>query len=237
MCVCVHACVYLLRPITGTTTNRLLRGCFIWCCIFRSGTVSIAHGRETLIPHSLSPWFSLFCFLCSSPTLSVPIAAIPASFYPPVWGRSRLIKMPTNTRLPLIWFSLLSPFFMIPTPWWKKINPQPPALMTSAFDMQLFSCLDILGVATPEQSSLCLARNAVQDLISAWSWLLLLWFSNLIVTFWGHRPPPRSGHRWLGNSEADGIERLGMGGGVELRSGGERESKIGSGDHHKVWLS
>jgi len=50
----------------------------------------------------------------------------------------------------------------------------------------------------------------------------------------GQRPPPRHGHRWLSNIEADGIERLGMRGVVEMRSGGERESKIGSADYHKV---
>lgn len=57
------------------------------------------------------------------------------------------------------------------------------------------------------------------------------------MTFSGQRSEPRPGHRWLSNGEADGIERLGMRGGVELRSGGEREPKFGSGDHHKVRLS
>lgn len=109
--------------------------------------------------------------------------------------------------------------------------------MIRNFDTQLCSW-DVLGVTTwASQSSSWLGQSFRSRGISAQSPLLLLWFSALIVTFSGQRSSPKPGHRWLSNSEADEIERLGMRGAVELRSGGEGESEIGSGDHHKVRLS
>lgn len=83
-----------------------MRGGFIWCCIFRSGAVSVACGRATLSPFLPDSLSFVFCrlLLCSH-------SRHLCSLLSPCLGWSRLIKMPANTRLqpPLIFpaFSLL----------------------------------------------------------------------------------------------------------------------------------
>lgn len=88
-----------------------MRGCFIWCCIFRFGTVSVAPGHMTrTLSLSFSLRFSLFCFLSSSPTPCVPIAAslLPSLMSGEIQGR--LIKMPANSELqPPLKFPCLCP--------------------------------------------------------------------------------------------------------------------------------
>lgn len=107
ICGELHACLCIsCIPYPDTATHGLKGGCFIWCCIFRSGTVSAACGRATLalfLSDSLS-FVSCRLLLCShSRRLCSPLS--------PCLGWSRLIEMPANTKLqpPLILpaFSLL----------------------------------------------------------------------------------------------------------------------------------